>query len=111
MITIQVTAKRQLVLKYNESSCHTLINYFCTARYPYGGSLLKVQQYQGKMCFDVNICLLTIVYKYCFSTYLHTLSMQTPKPHIFPSRSSYVFALPDGGHLGILGQNDVITSY
>ena len=58
-----------------------------------------LQQYQGKMGFEVNICSLAIVYKYCCFTYLHTVSMQTPKTHIFPSRSSYVFALPDGGHL------------
>ena len=44
------------------------------------------------MGFDVIIYSLIIVYTYCFSIYLQTVSMQTPKTHIFPSRSSYVFA-------------------
>ena len=108
---------KELVLTYNWSSCITSINYCLTARYPYGGSLIKVQQYQSKMGFYINICSQTIVYKYFF-TYLHTVSMQTSKTHIFPSHSTYVFALPDGGHLwpygihhGLMGQNDVITSY
>ena len=63
---------------------------------------LKYSNTKVKSVLTFNIASLNIVYKYCFSTYLHTVrnaNANSKSPHLHFSFTSDIFALPDGGHL------------
>ena len=71
-----------------------------TARYPYGGNLLKVQQYQDKMGFDIAFFFtehnLQVLFLYLFTYFINANSKIPYLPFSF---KIYVFVVPGGGHL------------
>ena len=114
VITIQVTVIQNSLTWHriiSPSVIHSSTIFHCKLSL----CLLKVQQYQGKMCFDVTF--FTEYNLQVLFFYLFTYCINSQNPHFHFSIKRYVFALldsghlwQDGSHLGFLGHNDVITS-